>query len=86
MFGVKYMQENINSNKNDLMTPNNENKLMNCVEEKQKLMEKLSLKGNFSEEDIKLILENINTKVISFEIPDDILEKNKNENTITKRN
>ena len=75
-------KENISNNESDLKTPSYENKVINYEEEKQKLIEKLSLKGNFSNENIKLILENINDKVNSMEIPNDILEKNKNENII----
>ena len=56
--------------------------IINFEEEKVKLMDKLSLNGFFLNKDIKLIIENINPKVNSFKIPEEIKEKMKNINII----
>ena len=71
-----------NKNENELFNSNSGDEIINFEEEKQKIMEKLSLKGSFLKEDINLILDKINPKINSFEIPTEKLEKELKSNII----
>ena len=67
---------------NELINSNSGEEIINIEEEKQKLIEKLSLKGYFLNEDINLILDKINPRIKSFEFPTENMENKLNQNII----
>ena len=61
---------------------NDEEEMFDVEEEKQKLKEKLSLIGHFLDKDIKNIINDIEPKINSFELPKEIVERNKKSNIV----